>query len=149
MLGETSRPLRVRDVMSSEVLTVAPDWSLQEIACLMRDGNIGAVPVAEGERLVGIITDRDLVLRGLAEDPGAAHTRQASDVMSPHLYYCFDDQGVEDALRSMGEQQVRRLPVVDRNKKLVGMVSLCDLSRSAEVGFGGAALQRLSRPGLH
>lgn len=142
-------PLRVRDVMTPHVLTVGPDWGLTEIAQLMRDENIGAVPVAEGDHLIGMITDRDLVVRGLAENAAVASTRQACDVMSPRLYYCFQDQRVEDVLRSMGEQQVRRLPVVDASKKLVGMVSLSDLSRSAEVGYGGAALQRLSRPGLH
>lgn len=141
--------LRVRDVMTREVYTVGPDWTLPEIARLMRDENIGAVPVAEGDHLIGIITDRDLVVRGLADDLAQLATRQACDVMSPELYYCFEDQYVEDVLRSMGEQQVRRLPVVDHRRRLVGMVSLSDLSRSAEANFGGAALQRLSRPGLH
>lgn len=142
---------RVRDQMTRDVHTVGPEWDLAEVARLMRDKNIGAVPVAEDNQLIGIITDRDLVIRGLAADtPESAASRAARDVMSPHLFFCFEDQSTEEAMRLMSDHQVRRMPVVDSNKRLVGMVSFSDLNGSAEIGFGPAnGYRRLLRAGLH
>jgi CBS domain-containing protein len=140
---------RVRDVMTRDVLTVGPDWILADIARLMRDENLGALPVAEEDELVGIITDRDLVIRGLADGFANATALRARDVMSGSLLYCFEDQTVEDALQNMGDRQVRRLPVVDRDKRLVGMVSFTDLTRTASTNFAVAAHRRMTRAGLH
>jgi len=140
---------RVRDLMTRDVLTVGPEWLLQDVARLMRDENLGALPVAEEEELIGIITDRDLVLRALAEGPATTEALRARDVMSVGLLYCFEDQTVEEALQIIGESQVRRLPVVDRAKRLVGMVTLGELSRSASTNFAIAAQRRMSRAGLH
>jgi CBS domain-containing protein len=140
---------RVKDVMSRDVCTVSPEWTLPEIARLMRDENIGAVPVAEDDQLVGIVTDRDLVVRGIADDLSAARGRTARDVMTANLFFCFEDQTLDEALRRMHEQHVRRLPVVDRGKRLVGMVSFNDLSGSSGIGPAPGAFRRVSRAGLH
>ena len=140
---------RVRDVMTRDVPAVGPEWHLPDVARLMRDQNLGALPVAEDDELIGIITDRDLVVRGIAEGFAAADGRQARDVMSGSVLYCFEDQSVEDALQNMGDRQVRRLPVVDRDRRLVGMVALSDLTRSASASFAVAAKRRMSRAGLH
>jgi CBS domain-containing protein len=135
--------------MTLEVPTVGPDWRLDDIARLMRDHNVGALPVTDGDALVGIVTDRDLVIRGLAESPPLAQELRARHVMSPAVLYCFEDQEVEQVLRAMGERQVRRLPVVDRDNQLVGMVSFSDLNRSASLNFAYAAHRRIARAGLH
>lgn len=139
---------KIHEVMSRDVFVVSPEWRIADVARLMRTENIGAVPVAEDEQLVGIITDRDLVLRGLA-DGGDTRECTARDVMTVNLFYCFDDQTVDDALRKMHEQHVRRLPVVDRRKRLVGMVSLSEVGAAIEVSPGATMLRRVSRAGLH
>jgi CBS domain-containing protein len=134
--------------MTDHVTMVSPDTSIAEIARKMRDEDIGAVPVAENDRLVGMVTDRDIVVRTLADgrDVGSATAR---DAMSPKILYCYDDESVDDVLENMGEQQVRRLPVVDRDKRLVGVVSLGDLSRAAKRKEAGEALKEISEPTQH
>jgi CBS domain-containing protein len=139
--------MQVKEVMTPRVTFVAPDAQIMEVASRMRDEDIGSVPVAENDRLVGMVTDRDIVIRGLANN-GDARNMRARDVMSPKILYCTEDQSIEEVLRNMGEQQVRRLPVVDRDKRLVGVVSLGDLSRAAERKAGGA-LKDISQPTRH
>ena len=111
--------MQIREVMTSQVKTVQPSTRIREIARLMRDEDIGAVPVTENDRLIGMVTDRDIVIRALAYGVDV-EAKSAREVMSPRLLYCREDQSVEDVLQNMGEQQVRRLPVVDRDKRLVG-----------------------------
>ncbi len=134
----------VREVMTANVNYVAPDARLPVIARLMRDEDIGSVPVAENDRLIGMITDRDLVVRALADglDLSAARARE---VMSPKILYCIEDQSVDDVLNNMADNQVRRLPVINRQKRLVGMVSLGDLSRAAD-RRAGSALKEITQP---
>jgi CBS domain-containing protein len=134
----------VREVMTANVNYVAPDARLPVVARLMRDEDIGSVPVAENDRLIGMITDRDLVVRALADglDLSAASARE---VMSPKILYCIDDQSVDDVLNNMADNQVRRLPVINRQKRLVGMVSLGDLSRAADRRAGNA-LKQITQP---
>jgi CBS domain-containing protein len=129
-------------VMTPEVTWVGPDTDLQEIARKMRDEDFGAVPVAEQDRLIGMITDRDIVVRCVAAgmDVCSATARQ---VMSPHILYCFDDESVESVLQNMGANQIRRLPVVNREKRLVGVISLGDLSQTYERP-AAAALKEIS-----
>jgi CBS domain-containing protein len=94
----------------------------------MRDDNCGALPVGENDRLIGIVTDRDIAVRGVAEGrPASAKVR---DVMSEKVFYCFDDNDVAEAARLMSEHQVRRLPVLNRDKRMVGIVALADLTRA-------------------
>jgi CBS domain-containing protein len=140
--------MKVREVMTADVYTCRPDDSIVQIAELMRDEDIGAVPVVDDDRLIGMVTDRDIVVRGLADskDPVAATARS---VMTSTLLYCFDDQSVEEALGNMGEQQVRRLPVVDRDKRLVGVVSIGDLCAAASPEQAGESLSQISQPTHH
>jgi CBS domain-containing protein len=138
--------MQVREVMTPTVQTVTPQSRLSEIARIMRDGNIGAVPVADNDRLVGMVTDRDIVLRAVAMG-GGIDDMSARDVMSPQIFYCTEDQSVDEVLKNMGEQQVRRLPVVNRDKRLVGVVSLGDLSGNSTLAKSGETLREISKPG--
>jgi len=137
--------MRIQDVMTADVSFVRPDTPILEIARKMRDGDIGATPVVEDERLVGMVTDRDVVVRVIAEG-GDVRTKTARDAMSPGVLYCFVDESVEAVLENMGDQQIRRLPVVDREKRLVGVVSLGDLALSGKRKAAGEALQEISQP---
>ena len=138
--------MKIQDVMTSDVSVVEPAAPILEIARKMRDNDIGSMPVVEDERLVGMVTDRDLVVRVLAEG-GDVKVKTARDAMSPGVLYCFADESVEDVLENMGDQQIRRLPVVDRDKRLVGVVSLGDLALSGKRRAAGEALQEISQPG--
>ena len=137
--------MHIQDVMTADVSFVGPDTPILEIARKMRDGDIGSAPVVEDERLVGMVTDRDIVVRVIAEG-GDVRTKTARDAMSPGVLYCFADQTVESVLESMGDQQIRRLPVIDRDKRLVGVVSLGDLALSGRRKAAGEALQEISQP---
>jgi CBS domain-containing protein len=137
--------MQIRDVMTPQVTTCPPDARLTDIARIMRDEDIGSVPIAEDDRLVGMVTDRDIVLRAVADGNGVEQCT-ARDVMSPRILYCRDDQSVDEVLRNMGEQQVRRLPVVNREDRLVGIVSLGDLSREAKPVRAGESLKEISEP---
>jgi CBS domain-containing protein len=117
----------IKEVMTARVSFVQPSTPIAEIARTLREDDIGSVPVVENDRLVGMITDRDIVLRIVAEETDL-RTATARDAMSPRILYCFEDQTIDEVLDNMGENQIRRLPVIDRNKRLVGVVSLGDLS---------------------
>jgi CBS domain-containing protein len=119
--------MRVKDVMSSPVHVVQPGASVVAAADKMRAANVGSLPVGEGDRLLGMITDRDIVLRCVAAGSDC-HRRTVREVMSGELLVCFDDQPVEEARRLMSEYKVRRLPVLDDRQRLVGLVSLDDLT---------------------
>lgn len=133
----------VREVMSERVVRVSPDSNVKEIAIAMRDGDIGSIPVAEDDKLIGMVTDRDIVIRGLT---GTMEMRQltARDVMSPSIKYCFEDQPLEEVLSNMADERIRRLPVVSREKRLVGIVSLADLAKEGTLRETGAALEQIS-----
>src|SRR5919108_2743252 len=121
------KAMRVKDVMTSPVHVVEPGTSVVAAADMMRDANVGSLPVGEGNRLLGMITDRDIVVRCVA-DGNDCNRRTVRDVMSAELLACFDDQPIEEAERIMTEYRVRRLPVLDQKQRLVGIVSLDDLS---------------------
>ena len=137
--------MKIKDVMTPDVSFVGPDTSILEIARKMREGDIGSTPVIENERLVGMVTDRDIVVRAIAEG-GDVRTKTARDAMSPGVLYCYADDSVESVLDNMGDQQIRRLPVVDSDKRLVGVVSLGDLALSGRRKAAGEALQEISQP---
>jgi len=139
------RAMKIQDVMTADVSFVGPDTPILEIARKMRDGGIGSTPVIENDRLAGFVTDRDIVVRVIAEG-GDARTKTARDAMSPGILYCYADDSVEAVLENMGGQQIRRLPVVDRDKRLVGVVSLGDLALSGKRKAAGEALQAISQP---
>ena len=136
--------MNVSKVMTKRVSWVGPDTTLPEIARRMRAEDIGSIPVAHNDRLIGMVTDRDIVLRAVAEG-GEIERRTARDVMTGTVLYCYDDETVAAVLRNMAERQVRRLPVVNRAKRLVGVVSLGDLSHAAEEKAGDA-LKAISEP---
>jgi CBS domain-containing protein len=136
--------MKIEDVMTHDVAVVSPDETIQQAARLMDQLDIGALPVADNERLVGMITDRDIVVRAVADglDPGA----RVSEVMTPDVKYCFCDQEVAEVSDNMADIQVRRLPVVDRNKRLVGIIALGDIATSGENECVADALAGISRP---
>lgn len=137
----------VSDVMTRGIRTVAPNDTVTQAAQAMRELDVGALPVCDGVRLVGMVTDRDLVVRGVAQERVQA---PLSEVMSEGMLYCREDDAVSAALESMRSQQVRRLPVVDKDQRLVGMVSLGDLATKATLGDQGdetaSALRGISEP---
>ncbi len=139
--------MQVRDVMTKSVECVSPSISLQEAAEKMRNLDVGPLPVCgSNDRLVGMITDRDITVRAVAEarDP---RTTTVKEVMTPDVAYCFDDQDVQDAARLMGEIQVRRLVVLNRDKELVGIVSLGDLAvETGDEKLAGKTLEDVSLP---
>jgi CBS domain-containing protein len=136
--------MQVKDVMSDRVIRVSPDSSLQEIAIAMRDGDLGSIPVSEDDKLIGMITDRDLVVRGLTGTL-ETHLITARDVMSPSIKYCYEDQPLEEVLRNMAHERIRRLPVVSREKRLVGIVSLGDLAAESPTTRTGEALEEITK----
>lgn len=137
--------MRISECMTRKVEIAAPDQSLVEAARLMADLDVGALPVAENDRLIGMVTDRDIVVRGLAQGHGL--DTPIRDVMSGEVLYCFEDQTLEEVSQNMGDIQVRRLPVLNRDKRLVGIVSLGDIASGEEPAQSGEALSRVSRPG--
>jgi CBS domain-containing protein len=126
-LLQESAMTTVSQIMSVDVRVVQPQESLRNAALMMQELDVGALPVCDGERLLGMLTDRDIAVRGVAEGlkPEEACV---SDIMSPDVQCCSQDEDTEQVMRQMGEHQLRRLPVIDRNKKLVGIVSLADLA---------------------
>lgn len=122
--------MKVRDAMHKGCEWVSPGTSLSEIARLMQANDIGAVPVGENDRLIGMVTDRDICCKGLANGFDISELT-ARDVMTEGIVWCSDGDDVEDAAELMEERQIRRLPVIDDNKRMVGMLSLGDLSHAA------------------
>ena len=135
----------VKEAMSRDVKTVAPDQAVQDAARIMLEIDVGALPVGATDTLVGMITDRDIAVRGVAA--GKPPTARVREVMSAEVMYCYEDEDTAHVARNMGEQQIRRLPVVDRNKRLVGILSLADLATSAKTGQATAALSGISQAG--
>ena len=138
--------MQLKDVMTRDVEVISPDASLEEAARTMDQLNVGPLPVCDGERLVGMVTDRDITVRATAagKDPRTATVREA---MSTDVLYCFEDQDVSEAVRLMESQQVRRVPVLDRSKRLVGIVSLGDVATATrDDRLTGEVLERVSEP---
>lgn len=137
--------MQVRDVMTSQVDVIAPSATLVEAARRMRDEDVGALPVGEDDRLMGMLTDRDIVVRAAA-DGKDSNSSTVRDAMSDRVLYCFDDQECAEVAASMASNQIRRLPVINRDKRLVGIVSLGDLAVDGPSGAAAEALQEISKP---
>lgn len=138
--------MKVREAMTRDVRLVRPDQSIREAARLMAELDIGALPVEENDRLVGIITDRDIAVRAVGGGRGPDTTIR--EVMSPDIKYCFEDQSIDEVTQNMGELRLRRLPVLNRDKRLVGILSLGDLAiDEGAQDEAGEALGGISRPG--
>ena len=136
---------KVCDQMSRDVQMTSPDQTIREAARAMADLGIGALPVAEGDRLVGMVTDRDIAVRAVAEGLGPETLVRA--VMTSDVKYCFEYEDLELVARNMGDQQVRRLAVLSQDKRLVGILSLGDVAAGAGPNPAGDALVGVSRPG--
>jgi CBS domain-containing protein len=137
----------VSDVMTADVRLVNPEDTVQQATRLMRDEDTGVLPVGEGDRLVGVVTDRDVTLRLVAEGRDPQRTK-VREVMSQEAKYVFEDEDLEHVADNMAQQQIRRLPVVNRNKRLVGIVSVGDLARADHAGrFAGKAMRGVVRSG--
>jgi CBS domain-containing protein len=136
--------MQVREVMSRDVLVTSPDDTIEKAATLMAHVNCGALPVGENDRLVGMITDRDIALRAVAKGnpPDQCTVRE---VMSRGIKYVFEDETTQAAAKSMSNLQIRRLPVPNRQKRLVGIVSLGDLALKQKEP-AASALQQISKP---
>jgi CBS domain-containing protein len=138
--------MKLREVMTPNVEVIRPDAPLQEAAALMKSLDVGSLPVCDGRRLQGMLTDRDITVRATAEgrDPRQTPVRE---VMSHDVIYCFDDQEVREAARLMEQRQIRRLPVLNRSKDLVGIVALGDLAvEMPNEGRVGEVLEGISEP---
>lgn len=138
--------MKLSEIMTRDVVVIQPDDSLQSAAKKMRDRNIGFLPVCDGEDLLGVISDRDITIRALADGMDVS-IMLGRDLMTAPAIYCYDDQEVSEAAKVMEENQIRRLVVVSReDKKLVGVVSLGDLARNEPVDRSGQVLQKVSEP---
>ncbi|MBL6459090.1 CBS domain-containing protein [Belnapia sp. T6] len=137
--------MKVSDKMTRNLRVASPDDTIQQAARSMAECDAGVLPVGQDDRLVGMVTDRDIAVRGVAE--GKALDAKVRDVMTPDVKYCFEDEDLDQVSRRMGEQQVRRLPVMDRNKRLVGILSLGDVAMGEGPKPAGDALSGVSRPG--
>ena len=123
--------MKVKDVMHKGVDWVSPETPVTELAKLMREHDIGAIPIGENDRLIGMVTDRDIVCKGLVQDSFDVGSATAADVMTPGIHCCRDDDDLAKAIQHMETLKVRRLPVINKSKRMVGILSLGDLSRSA------------------
>ena len=134
----------IAEIMTHDVTVISPNDNVQQAAKMMADWNVGSLPVCNGKRLEGIITDRDITVRAVASGKTPSDVR-VSDIMSSGTHWCFQDQTVGEVLQQMGDAQIRRLPVVDRNMELVGIVALGDIAtrHKAEVD---STLEEISSP---
>lgn len=135
--------MQIHTCMSSDVQTVSTDTPLRAVGQSMAAHDLGSIPVSENDRLIGMITDRDIAVRGIGR--GLGPDANASEVMSKEVLYCRAQDEVDDVLQNMGENQVRRLPVVDDDKRLVGIVSIGDLVK-ARPAQGGQSFAKVTQP---
>ena len=137
--------MKIREIMTPDAQCVGPEESLVDAASLMRQLDVGVLPVCEEGDVIGMITDRDIAIRAVANSrhPGTTKVRE---IMSPGSVWVFEDQDVDEAVRLMEEHQIRRAPVMNRENRLVGIVSLGDIAVDASVKLSGEALKRVSQP---
>ena len=137
--------MRISEIMSRDVRVARPDDSIQDVARCMKEIDAGAVPVCDGDRLLGMVTDRDIVLRAVSE--GRSFATPVTEVMSADIEACYQDDDIRAAADKMAELQVRRLAVLDQDQRLVGIVSLGDIAQQGKDKTTGQALEEISQPG--
>jgi CBS domain-containing protein len=137
--------MQVSEIISRDVETIDPAATVREAAQRMRSMDVGSLPVCDGAHLLGMITDRDITIRAIADGRDPAQT-PVRDAMTPNVEYVFEDDDVQRAAQIMQDKQIRRLPVVSRDKKLVGIVALGDIARTGDDRMSGNALQDISDP---
>jgi CBS domain-containing protein len=138
--------MKIRDILTKNPEVIRPDATICEAARKMKQLDIGVLPVCDGERLVGCLTDRDLTIRAIAEgcDPFSTKVRE---VMTPEIFYCFEDDDLDAAAEIMEDKQIRRLPVISRNKRLVGIITVGDLAvRTRDEHLVEAVMERVCEP---
>jgi CBS domain-containing protein len=137
--------MQVSEIITRDVETILPTATIREAAQRMRSMDVGSLPVCDGTRLLGMITDRDITVRAIADgrDPASTPVR---DAMTPDVCYVFDDDDVQKAARLMQEKQIRRLPILNHDKKLVGIVALADVARAGDDPMSGQTLEQISDP---
>lgn len=136
--------MKIRDAMTRDVKLVSPGQTIREAARLMAEIDAGSLPVTDNDRLIGMLTDRDIAVRAVAE--GKSADTEVAEVMTKEVLYCYEDENLEDVSHNMGDVKVRRMPVVNRDKRLVGIVSLGDLSKSDDL-HAGEAMSQITKPG--
>ncbi len=140
--------MQLKDIMTRETETCRPDATLVEVSQQLKQRNIGSLPVCDGDKLVGMLTDRDIVVRGIGEkrDPNATRVR---DIMSQEVAWAFEDQDIRDAAKVMEQKKVRRLPILNRSNRLVGIISIDDLAaRARQVEkLAGEVLSQIAESG--
>lgn len=136
---------KLKDLMSRDVQVISPDGTIKEAAQQMRKGNFGMMPVGESDRMIGTISDRDIAIRAVAE--GKDPSTKVREVMSEGIVWAYEEDSVDDAAKLMGDRQIRRLPIVNADKRLVGIVALGDFAVvSADIEVAGEALSEISKP---
>jgi CBS domain-containing protein len=136
----------ISEVMTRDVMTISPQETLRRAAQMMDELNVGVLPVCDGERLVGMITDRDITVRSTSAGEAPENAR-VEEAMSEDVRWCFDDQSVDEVMQQMSDSQIRRVPVVDHNtKKLVGIVALGDIATKSQSGEAEDTLKNVSTP---
>ena len=138
--------MKISDIMTSDVQIVAPDDTIQDAARKMEDADIGFLPVGENDRLVGMLTDRDIALRAVAQGKDPKKTK-VRDVMTKRVLYCTAEEDVEDAASNMADLRIRRLPIIDRDKRLVGIVSIGDIAFREKPETAGHVLESVVNRG--
>lgn len=138
--------MNINAIMTHDPICTRPTSTMAEVALLMSKNDIGMLPVCDQDRLVGTVTDRDLVIRGVAKAADPTKTL-VSDIMSSEVVYCFDDQSIDEICRVMGEKQIRRIPILNHDKRLVGIVALGDVVvRTGSELRAGETLEKVSAP---
>jgi CBS domain-containing protein len=136
--------MKVKDAMHKGVDWVSPDTPVSELAKLMRDHDVGSIPIGENDRLVGMVTDRDIVCKGLAQDNFDAARATASEVMTTDIHCCREDEDLTKAVQHMEALKIRRLPVINQSKRMIGMLSLGDIGHSAPLDLLSECVKSVS-----
>ena len=138
--------MRVSEAMTRDVRVANPGQSIREVACIMAEIDAGSLPVGENDRLVGMITDRDIAIRAIAEGKGP-DTPVREVMTTEQVLYCFEDEDLNHVAENMSDERVRRLPVMNREKRLVGIVSLGDIAQKEDSRTTGKTTKGVSKPG--
>jgi CBS domain-containing protein len=136
--------MKVNEMMTTDVCVVSPNNTLRDAAMLMEKMDIGSLPVGANDRLVGIITDRDIAIRAVAQ--GKSPDTTVQEAMSTDIKYCYDDEDIDHVARNMADLELRRMPVVNRNKRLVGVVSLSNFAYSGNRKVSDKLLKGVAAP---
>ena len=137
--------MKVSEIMTRGVEIASPDDTIQQAASRMAELDVGVLPVGENDRLVGMLTDRDIAIRAVAQ--GRGPDTKVREAMTPEVRYCFEDEDLDDVVDNMGENKVRRLPVMSRDKRLVGIVSFGDVALYGDSEQADTAVTAISEPG--